>query len=78
MTKNTAKKHGDGPFVANDASSDAVDGEPTTSAGFLGRGKLMSSWTTAGPEDTILGDTATGGIWANDKVLCDCNSLTAP
>lgn len=50
-------------------NSMANDGEPTASAGLLGRGKSMSSWSTLGSESSIVGNTRAGDCKANDSFL---------
>lgn len=52
---------GNDKFLADDSNSDTKDGEPSASAGFLGRGKLMISCTSVGSEEANKGCTSTGG-----------------
>lgn len=42
--------------VPNNALSEAKDGEPAVTTGFLGRGKLIPSNTPGSSDNLILGD----------------------
>lgn len=76
--KYNSKAIDEGAAVAEDPNSETVDCEPTASAGFLGRGKLIMSCTTVGSEDTICGESHTDNKSANDAEFKDCDTVTAP
>lgn len=62
-------------IVSNGANSDTYENEPARAAGFLGRGKLMSSNTTGGSEEFMSGSAIADGKFAEGFGF-DCG--TAP
>lgn len=61
-----------------DSDSETGDGESPISSGFLGRGKIISSCTTVGPNLTEGGDTPPNEKCTNDTDFSKCNTGTAP
>lgn len=76
-TDKAAKKHGD-MAAANGSLADTTLGEPPISPGLLGRGKMISSCTTTGPNLTEGGMTLADGNATNDAVIDKRNTGTAP
>lgn len=63
-------------FVTEDAISMTFEGEPVAAAGFIGSGKLISSWVANGSAFYPIGGISVGWAMADgcdivDYLLCD-------
>lgn len=64
------KCHGDAA-VSCESDTETDDGEPSAPAGFLGRGKIIISWSSVGPELSISGYSHTGDCSAEPSLVKD-------
>lgn len=68
--------------VSENANPDAVKGEPASTTGFLGRGKLIPSNTTGSSDVFSSGKTETNGMLAEStkdkESVVPCNKIPGP
>lgn len=58
--------------VSNGANTEAEDGEPTVTTGFLGRGKLIPSNTSGPPDSFMEGKHRPNNEEAGYSKECEC------